>query len=111
MALTLYTTFMTDWNHGESSTLSVHVTEQGARQRLLDYMISELIFKGEWNDDLTLKARDLLDKYACSWDDNRLRINGLEKTHIQSFFNELADYFNYIENTCWFEYSTHTLEG
>ena len=88
MALTLYTTFVTDWTHGESSTLSVHVTEQGARQRPL--------------------SRTL---FCYSWDDNHLRINGLEKTHIQSFFNELADYLNYVEDICWFEYSTHTLEG
>lgn len=113
MALTVYTTFMTDWTSGQSGVLSTHVTEQSAQRRLIDCIYGELKAYSEYShcDLIEPKLLKYLEKYNCSWDDWSAEVKDLEREQIERAFEEIQEFQAYYDKIAWHHYNVTTLEG
>jgi hypothetical protein len=111
MALTLYTTQILDWNDGEFDTLSVHITERGAKRRLIDYIVSELNRLGEWDEEVTEKLAEFRDKYNYIWNDHMYQVENLNIEDTEGLYYDLQQYCRLFDQITLFEYNSHTLEG
>ena len=111
MALTLYATQILAWEAGEFDSLSIHLTERGAKRRLIDYMVSELMRMSEWDEEIAGKLVELHDEYGCLWNDNMHRIENFEIKNTAELYYDLQKYCRCIHNIAMFEYKQHTLEG
>ena len=94
MALTIYTTYMQDWHNGEAEPLSTHVTERGAKRRLIDYMVSQLWGWADWgsNDEIGTWVNDTLNSFDCAFDDYHHEVKNLDNDDVQELFSKVYDY-------------------
>jgi len=116
MALKVYVTYMQDWSNGEAEPLSTHVTEQGAKKRLIDYLTSHMRELIRWSDlsDLDDWLAETLDSFGASWNGYDHTVTDLAEADIDKLWNTLYEYNDEIADTygsAWYNYSTHELEG
>jgi hypothetical protein len=111
MALTLYTTQILDWHNGEFDTLSVHITERGAKRRLIDYIVSELNRIAEWDEGAAEKLAEFQDKHCYTWNENLLQVENFNVENTQDLYYDLQQYCGLFDSITLFEYNSHTLEG
>ena len=111
MALTLYTTQKLDWHNGEFDTLSVHITERGARRKLIDYIISELKRLAEWDEAVEEKLAEFQDSYNYIWNGTMHQVENFNIENTEDLYYDLQQYCGLFDSITLFEYNSHTLEG
>ena len=94
MALTIYTTYMQDWHNGEAEPLSTHVTERGAKRRLIDYMFSQLAGWADWgsNDEIGPWIDETLAAFKCEYDEYWSKVKNLDDDDVHELFTTVYDY-------------------
>jgi len=116
MALTIYTTYMQDWHNGEAEPLSTHVTERGAKRRLIDYMISQLWGWADWGgqDEIGPWINETLNAFDCAYDEYYCKVMNLDDDDVQELFTTVYDYtdgwLDHAHGT-WFTFASFELEG
>jgi hypothetical protein len=116
MALKVYTTFLHEWTYGEADPISVHLTESGAKRRLIDYISTTLWGMSDMTSYETIGPwlNNTLNKFDCAYDEGCRKVVNLSKTDIDELFSLL---FDYNENWCdekfgvYFSYQPMILEG
>ena len=116
MALTIYTTYMQDWQNGEAEPLSTHVTERGAKRRLIDYMVSQLWGWADWGgqDEIGPWINQTLNAFDCAYDEYYSKVMNLDDDDVQELFTTVYDYtdgwLDHAHGT-WFTFARFELEG
>ena len=116
MALTIYTTYMQDWHNGEAEPLSTHVTERGAKRRLIDYMFSQLAGWADWgsNDEIGTWIDETLAAFKCEYDEYWSKVKNLDDDDVQELFTTVYDYTDQWLDSgqgTWFTFASFELEG
>ena len=116
MALTIYTTYMQDWRNGEAEPLSTHVTERGAKRRLIDYMISQLWGWADWGgkDEIGTWVNETLNAFDCAYDEYYCKVMNLDDDDVQELFITVYDYTDgWLDSGhgAWFTFASFELEG
>ncbi len=116
MALTVYTTYMQDWHNGEAEPLSTHVTERGAKRRLIDFMVQQLWYWAEWERDDTIGAwtNNTLNSFKCAYDELHKKVVNLDDDDVELLFSEVYDYTDQCLDSgygTWFTFASFELEG
>ena len=119
MALTIYTTYMQDWHNGEAEPLSTHVTERGAKRRLIDYMISQLWGWADWSfdpqsDEIGPWINKTLNAFDCAYDEYYSKVMNLDDDDVQELFSTVYDYTDQWLDSgtgTWFTFAAFELEG
>ena len=116
MALTIYTTYMQDWHNGEAEPLSTHVTERGAKRRLIDYMVSQLWGWADWggNDEIGTWINETLNSFDCAFDDYHDQVKNLKDDDVQELFSKTYAYTDQWLDSghgTWFTFAAFQLEG
>jgi hypothetical protein len=116
MALKVYTTFLNEWHAGEADPISVHVTEQGAKRRLIDYIsatlwsMSTLSGYGAIGDWLNSTLND----YGCAYDAFNREVANLSKENIDDLYAALYEYNEFWADDkygCFYSYHPFILEA
>ena len=115
MALTIYTTYMQDWHNGEAEPLSTHVTERGAKRRLIDYMVDQLWYwASSGQDEIGTWVNDTLNSFDCAFDDYYNEVRNLDDDDVQELFSKVYDYTDQWLGSghgTWFTFAAFQLEG
>lgn len=116
MALKIYTTYMQDWHNGEAEPLSTHVTEKGAKRRLIDYMVSQLWGWADWgdNEEIGNWVNKTLNAFNCAYDEYNYKVTNLDDNDVQELFTTVYGYTDQcLEGGygTWFSFTALELEG
>ena len=116
MALTIYTTYMQDWHNGEAEPLSTHVTERGAKRRLIDYMICQLWGWADrgGQDEIGPWINETLNAFDCAYDEYWSKVTNLDDNNVQELFTTVYDYTDQWLDSghgTWFTFASFELEG
>ena len=116
MALTIYTTYMQDWHNGEAEPLSTHVTERGAKRRLIDYMFDQLWGWADWGgqDEIGTWINETLNAFDCAFDEYYSKVMKLDDDDVQELFSTVYDYTDQWLDSghgAWFTFAAFELEG
>jgi hypothetical protein len=116
MALKVYTTFLNEWHAGDAMPISVHVTEQGAKSRLIDHIsatlwsMSTLSGYGAIGDWLN----NMLNDYGCAYDAFNREVVNISKEDIDALYTALYEYNEYWADDkygCFYSYHPFILEA